>query len=546
APILRDALEDQHRWFTNLPKEESIRLRLEEISRNQLDFFLSQVDRPEDWRAPFREEIADPVRKELAEALWITENYRDLIQTARDEYPPIGRDQLYAGPHADLLRMENLFSSIYSVKGWNDHIRHAIVDKGEILARKYAHLGISKTAEQITRRLRADFLTDHAHNWRNLLQTTRIRDFTSVQDGAEVLRVLSGPESPYSPFLEAIRQQQTLPLPGGEVANQPKGDLTWLPEALKVLAELQTAIDGFLQATRPGRRFIVFIRQGKLEEIVQAFRDARLNLAKVLLAVDPSERSRMESFLGQAIDNLRKAMAQEAQAEVEQLWTDTVVEAFQKDFEGRYPFDFTAKEEISPGTFSRLMNPKNGLLWETHRIIESLHNTVINSQPLVYYSGDFDRAIRNAQPIRDALFEPGTSAISVNFHIAFKQHEGVRNIRFRLGDKSFGLYDRPDRRGTFTWTQGDTGASIGISVGLDQWVETSFQGPWAILRLLHNGNPTEVGTTGMLLCRWKMEANILGRIEEFPVGLLLEPSRRTRLFDEDFFSKFKCPKKIGP
>ncbi len=545
AFIIREALEDRKRWWE--PVEDLDNPRLETLAGNQLDYFLTQLDRPEAWELTAKELIVAEVRKELTSALWITKNYRDMIDSARDEFPPIVRDDLYRGPHKNLFHLQDLFSGIYTEKGWNDYVQHAIQDKSEILSRQYAALGIDKDADIIADRLQEDFLADHRRNWDNVLKATRLRDFTSVQDAADVIRVLSGPESPYPAFLESVRQLQSFPLGPAEIVNPAKGDLQWLPEAQKVLAELHGVLDGFLRATRPGRRFVTLLREDKLAAFIEAFHQTRLNLSKALLAVDASDRARMEAFLGQPIDNARRALAGEAQDEMEQIWRSTVYDFFVRELEDRYPVDFKASEEIPCAVFSKWMNPNSGLLWETYALLETLHNTIIDSQPLIVFSGDFERAVRHARTVRDAFYASGSGTFAVPFSVTLKQFAGVRDVRFRLGEQTFSLYERPDKRGNFTWTENDAaGASIAISVGLDQWVKRAHPSPWGLLRLLKDGDPAEIGRTEMLECRWTLQANILGRVESFQAGIVLEPSGTGEVFRERFFGRLTCPESVGP
>jgi type VI protein secretion system component VasK len=123
----------------------------------------------------------------------------------------------------------------------------------------------------------------------------------------------------------------------------------------------------------------------------------------------------------------------------------------------------------------------------------------------------------------------------------------VRDARFRLSQKTFSLYDRPDRRGEFQWAEEDAGgARVAVCVGMNQWVEREALGPWALLRIIHSGDPKPSGASGMFECKWNIEANVLGRVESFQVGILFEPSQQNDLFKETFFERFACPPKVGP
>ncbi|MCU0723940.1 MAG: hypothetical protein MUC63_10065, partial [Planctomycetes bacterium] len=547
-PVLREVLGDGGRWTAGIEDPQGGRPeRLLPMAKRQLDFWALEVVSSKAARIAPKEEVVDSVRKELSEALWMTETYRDLVGVARDDFPPIDRSFLYQGPHADLFSLETLFSTIYTQTGWNEYIRNAIVDRSESLARKFADLGIEKEPDAIAARLRQDFVTDYLRRWNGLLETTRLRPASSLTDASDMVRILSGPETPYPGFLDSVRKNQVLRLSPTEAANEPAGDLKWLPDAIKALAELHVALDAFVRATKPGSRVVTGQRTQKLAPLVQALQDARQKLLKACLSVPPADRAAVQSFMGQPIDRAREALAREAQDEVESLWSSLVHETFEREFKGRYPFDPAASEEVSTAAFSRMLNRKNGIYWDVAKVVEALHTTYIDSLPLVATSGDYDRSVRDAETVRDAFYPPDERAFSVKFFVTLKQFAGVRDVRFRLSDKAFSLYDRPDRRGAFTWSEeGAGGARVAICVGVNQWVEKEAPGPWGLLRLIRSGDPRPVGASGMFECRWNLEANILGRIETFQVAVLFEPAEQNDLFKETFFERFAVPAKIGP
>ena len=134
------------------------------------------------------------------------------------------------------------------------------------------------------------------------------------------------------------------------------------------------------------------------------------------------------------------------------------------------------------------------------------------------------------------------------FTVTLNQRGGVKNVTLTVGDTSFGLYDRPDRRGTFTWNEATaTGAKLTITTIADQQMPLDFtSSPWGLFRLLREGNPT-ARPEGGLTFTWQFSAKALGGTDDkaFNASAVLEAGGLEKLVPPDFFGALVCPDHIG-
>ena len=77
----------------------------------------------------------------------------------------------------------------------------------------------------------------------------------------------------------------------------------------------------------------------------------------------------------------------------------------------------------------------------------------------------------------------------------------MKDLSIAFGTQEFALYDRPDRRATLTWKQGDAGgAKLSIQLATDAWKTKEQPGAgWGILRLMRDAKsePHPSGGTRM-------------------------------------------------
>jgi type VI secretion system protein ImpL len=233
-------------------------------------------------------------------------------------------------------------------------------------------------------------------------------------------------------------------------------------------------------------------------------------------------------------------------AEQDAIWREKVFKPFTELLAGRFPFDREAKNDATLASFSRIFNPKTGLLSLAVTDIEKLRPIKVAGRDLLPVNREYERLIERAKEVRAALYPGDSPTIAAPFAITLAQRSGVKNVTITVGDASFGLYDRPDRRGSFTWNEATaTGAKLVITTVADQQMPLDFiSSSWGLLRLLREGKPT-ARPEGGLQFTWAFSGKAVGADVTFNASAVLEAGALEKLVPPDFFGAMVCPDHIG-
>ncbi len=512
----------------------------------QLQFFLTQLDRPADWKVTIDRVLVNRVNEELAQGLWVLLSYRDILDSGKSAFPgKVSGETLVKARGRDFLKFTGEFSQIFTQQGWNDYVKSAVRSKGEALARRYAELKIEKTAAQVEEDLRQRHVERNAREWDEFLKGVQLLPFQNLEDAASRMKVLTGDTSPYQDLFRGVWEGQLLKTLDTEV--KAAVDLKPLREALTALYEFQQAVEDFVGSSPAGSRVLPAHKEKKLEPFLEAFKKAGRGLDAAVRQAPPQNQERLRQALHQVIDNARQALAAEAQAEADALWDRLVAKAYKESFKGRYPFVEAAAQPASLRTFSQLFNPQNGNFWAAVADLKALNALNVEGKPLVQFSREFNAAVRKAESFRQALYKGGGDKVVVGFAVTLKQREGVTHVKFGVGKQEFNHNDRPDNRGELVWKEAEApGAKISIRVGaVESWVEKEFKDDWAIVRLVASGKPQPQGEQAFN-CSWEYQVSRLGTSQVFYADALVEAADRVNPFQKDFFAKFEVPDKVGP
>jgi type VI secretion system protein ImpL len=538
--ILERVLRTEDRWTTGAgggpPSPAADR---------QLQFFLTQLDRPADWKITIDRVIVNRINEELAQALWVLQSYRDILDSGKGSFGKVAGDALVKSRGKDFLKFSYEFPQLFTQQGWNDYVKSAIRSKSEALARRYAELKIEKTAAQVEEELRQRHVERNGREWEEFLKGVQLLPFGNLEDAASRMKILAGDTSPYADLFRGVWEGQVLKTLDTEV--KAPLDLKPLKEGLAALYEFQQTVEDFAGSAAAGSRVLPGLKEKKLEALLEAFKKAGRALDAAARLAPPQNQERFRQGLQQVIENARQALAAEAQAEADALWDRTAAKVYRDSFKGRYPFVETGEKAASLQTFSRLFNPQSGAFWAAHADLKALNALNVEGKPLVQFSREFNVAVRKAESFRQALYKGGAEKAAVTFAVTLKQREGVTHVRFGVGKQEFNHNDRPDGRGELTWKEAEApGAKVSIRVGaVESWVDKEFKDDWALIRLVGSGKPQPQGEQAFA-CSWEYKIDRLGTSQVFYADALVEATDRVNPFQKDFFAKFEVPDKVGP
>jgi type VI secretion system IcmF/VasK family protein len=535
--LLEGVLSKEGRWLSGLGGQAS------PIADRQLKFFLTQLDRVQDWRIPVDKMIVNRINTELRQGLWVLQSFRDTVDSGKSSFPKVTGERFVSGRGKDLLKFNYSFPGLFTQEGWNDYMKSALKSKAESLSRRYAELKIEREASKLESELRELYVRKYASEWDEFLKGVEVLPFQNMEDCDTKTKILTDDQSPFIALFKGVWEAQHLRVQDSDPPALV--DLKPLTDARTALIELQGLAGDFIATTQPGNRVAGSMKEGKLQTFLDGFKKANRGLTTAVNTAPVGNRPRMQEILYQVIDKTRAALAAEAQREADEMWGNTVAKLYKESIQGRYPFDEASTSAVALSAMTHLFNPQTGIFWNKVNDLRTLNGLLLESKPLVAFSRDFNSSVKKAENFRQGLFRKDGDRLYVPFKVTLKQREGVTHLKFTVGKKEFNHNDRPDNRGELVW-EGEPGASLQIRVGeVDRWFPKEFKDDWGLLRLIASGNPQPSGDKNFS-CSWDFKITRLGTEQTFVGDVLLEADDRVNPFQKDFFSKFSVPDKVGP
>ena len=550
APPDRELLErrlgENERWLAGVSERgKPVDPAVATVASQQLMHYLGHLDSTEGWAIPVDRPLVDRMTFELGEALYIARSYDDVVSTLQTAVAKVGRDAVIPTVSRELVVSDYEFPVLFTQAGWDETMASAITEKAETLFRKYQAIKVDKSKDVIAERLRARYSADVTRHWLRLVTGVKPARAQDLREAAANLRALVSPQSPWRDLLRGAWQGLQVRFSASDlrpVAGD--ADFKWIEDALTALAEFQGAVDQFATGTDTGRRSLELVR---LQSLQVAYEAAWTKVVGVLRTIDAADR---RSAALQAFENLtaeiHRVLSAEVTAEQDAAWGQKVHKPFAADLASRFPFDRAAKTDAPLAAFSRMFNPKSGLVTIASTEVEALRKVKFAGRDLLPVNRDYERLIERAKEIRTALYPESAVTIDGAFTLTLMQREGVKDVRVVIGAEPFGLYDRPDRRGQFKWKESDTlGAKLSINVVSDQWLTLDYTGqPFGLIHLLRDGQPTPRPEGGQI-CNWTFAGKAIGKDVTFNASAVLEASGLERLVPAEFFGTLVCPERVG-
>lgn len=561
--VLKRVLETQEYWLAGPAAAGSVTPEVKALAFKQLEFVLSQLDRPDAWRYRADKELVDRINRFLSGAVWMTESYNDIINTGKGTTGKVNRDFMLKTEGRKYVEFRDSrgdfeFTQLYTQELYNRYVSVAIGDKSKTLSERFKELRKNVPADEIVRDLIRVYQEDYARLWIELVENTRIVPFANVKDAVMKLRALCGPESTILEYFKALSENQQLRVAENDLRNRSTIEIKVVEELLKRLMELQAAMDSFSRSAAEGSGF-TGDDPAKLNELVAAFDTCvlKMNEAMDRVATDRVERERIARVFRQMVKNAAEATQADCLAEANKVWADRVFLPFKNEFAGKYPFTNDDKAAGVPlATFSKMFNPtitgsSPGTIAKTMDMLRRLSKTKINDDNLLKLAPGFLKAMEAAGRITQALYPAESTTIALPFTVTLKQRDLVSNLVITIGGKDKDdikdLYSNPNRTYQFTWKEGNPGAKLEVFVEkVTSGPTLDFsKDPWGLIKLLYRGTATTINDINYTF-QWKVFLPVMGRPTEVQGELELVAKDRVNPFKKGFFMEFVCPEKVGP
>jgi type VI secretion system protein ImpL len=376
------------------------------------------------------------------------------------------------------------------------------------------------------------YFTEYESMWRNLLGVLRIKSTRGINETIQVLDLLSSPDTPIRPLLEAVEENTSLTT--GTVADA-SADQQESPTGADNLAKrLSRALDSdtisapLREMERHFEELNALVRGTEkspppLDTVLMRLaevRDVMMQIGNSAKSDEQALKIAMERMTGAgANDTLKRAKLEfarlpdplrswfqsltsfgwkltlnTAKSELNSIWKTDVLTAYKAGLDQRYPLFKNSPHDAAMADFCRFFAP-NGIIdqffldhlkpfVDTNR---SQWRQVSMDNYGMGLSGAVLKQFQYAAKIRDTLFAGGGATPAVAFSLKpLSLDENVASFRLNIEGQTVVYRHGPARSTRFEWPgpQTDLGVRLTFQTLDGREVNQSAEGSWAWLRTL--------------------------------------------------------------
>jgi type VI secretion system protein ImpL len=425
------------------------------------------------------------------------------------------------------------------------------------------------------------YFAEYERRWHNLLGNLRIKKATGVNETIQILDLLSAPDTPIRPLLEAIEEntalttgraadlsanQQEKPENSNKIPSQLssviKNDA--VPGPLREMERHFEDLNALVQGTEksPPPLDNVLRRLAELRDVMmlignsakseeQALKMARERMSGAG-ASDAIKRAKLE--FGRLPEPLRswfesltafgwKITLDTAKSELNSIWKTEVLTPYKAGLDKRYPLYANSPYDTTMADFCRFFAP-NGILDRFFQ--DYLKPFVDTNRPRwrqvsmdkygMGLSGAVLKQFQYAAKIRQTLFAAGGQRPSVEFELKpIFLDENIATFRLNIEGQTIVYRHGPARSSKFHWPgpQTDLGTRLTFQTLDGREMNQSIEGPWAWLRMLDKALVDKTNLSDRFLVTFQEDG--------YKVRFELRASSVDNPFNLMELQSFRCP-----
>ena len=431
--------------------------------------------------------------------------------------------------------------------------------------------------------VRKKYTDDYINYWRNALSELKIKSYDNIYDLTNAIDLISGPSSPMTTILKQLY---------ANTHYSPIGDISALLDSKNNLNDaLETATDAVKEIVEPDYILMARVEQAfsllnqlqmnetknsptPWEDITTSLNSLRtyikdisdspnvhqaaLNAARARMVraeADPLIKLKqiaqkspepVRSWLLDIVNQTWSVMITEATKGLQTKWYSEVYSVFRQTGLNKYPFDTTAKEDISLEDFEQLFATggilnvfiKDNLapfydtnLWTSKRV----------DGQVMYLSPELLVQLRNYNVIRNTMINKSTNKVQIPFStkVVDLDSSAIR-ANINVGSHMMSYYHGPSKVQELQWPpqSGDFEVKITLQDVTDEGKQhtLSENGQWAIYRLLGDSTLSDVTNSSFV-----SHIKVSGR----DISMKFTPLTQNNPFTFSELSNFKLPEVIN-
>ncbi len=530
-----------NRWSNN--RDAEIGQSRMDLAKLQFDFYAKDLANGNPYSIPVDTPARDRARLYLSGFTGIERAYRALLADAARNHPAVTFNQKFPGT-ADALTSTVEVSWAFTRDGWK-FVQDAIKKQnfgGEqwVLGPAQAQSLDPATLEKgILDRYTADYIDQ----WRNVLKKSNVTRYANFVDASKKLTLLTGSGAPLLALFWWTSQNTAIDLPG--VSDKFRAVQVVSPYAAiqqYVLPPNQNYNQGLMTLQQAVDR-----AANKEPNSDQAVRDNALsatNSTRQLSTTFPPDPEasidhRSEDLLIQPIKNLDTLGSQDLNSGGSGLCS-----AFNSKLKNQFPFNPTAKSEVSLDDLGNILRPKTGMLWTVYEstlknAMDCTADGTCTPKPNSKINPNFVSSISQLMKFSRALY--GDSGTDPNLQYTLKPQASdlVQEFTVTINGQSATLKGGAQR--TFSWPgTGQRSFRLALKIGGTSFDVEPFDGPWSVFRFFADANNFRA-SAGSYTFDWAATSGLAAqpmKVDNRPVTY--EFVTDTGVFSKDFLSKLNC------
>jgi type VI secretion system protein ImpL len=428
------------------------------------------------------------------------------------------------------------------------------------------------------------YFDQYEKQWRGLIQNLKLRKARGISQEIQILDILSGPETPLRPLMEAIEQNTTLyrpakPEQAGEDAKPVEDNITPGSVADR-LFEKETAP---VQAIELEKRFedIHYLVRSRgdapppLENLLASLNSVRDFMMQIGSAADSDEKALkialeqihgggtsesitaaqmdfarqpepLKSWLSSLTSSGLEFTLASAKSELNATWRTDVLASYRAAVEGRYPIYRNSDYDITFDDFSRFFMPNGTIDGFFNNHLKSFVDTTrskwrprrIDNQAM-HLSSRSLRQFQNAASIRKAFFAAGGPSPSFDFELKpIDLDDNIVSFRIDIEGQVTEYRHGPTRIKKFKWPgpQADSGVRLTFKTIDGEQITQIEEGTWALLKTLDKAAVQEMNQ--------KNRFTVTFRAGHYRARYELRASSVHHPFQLKAIENFRCPESL--
>lgn len=376
---------------------------------------------------------------------------------------------------------------------------------------------------EIQRQLTEQYISDYTATWRAGMDDLNVRDYESVAQLTAALEQIISGDQPFQRALTSLHDNTQPAVLSEKLSDKEREEALAEPDyrlltrlghefapensALAIQKEKESTLQAVYQQLTDLHRYLLAIQNAPVPgksalKAVQLRLDqnssdpifATRQMAKTLPA--PLNR-----WVGKLADQAWHVVMVEAVRYMEVDWRDNVVQPFNEQLAGNYPFSPHARQDASLDAFERFFKP-DGVLDTFYQ--QNLRLFIENDLSLDASEGgsgviireDVIRQLDTAQKIRNIFFSKqnglGTTFAVETVSLSGNKRRSVLNLDGQLVDYSQGRNYTAQLVWPNNMREGNESKLTLVGTGGNSPRSISFSGPWAQFRLFGAGQLTGV------------------------------------------------------